>query len=1230
MENNLYQNLLDGDRDHDHDHDHGHGHGHGHGHDHGHGHGHDHGHSNRELSKPRFVPEEDDCSCCDHSPKAAAATGNHDHDHDHSPVNSKKKAILEEDECSCCDHGPVVDLGHGHDDGSRVKHAATGECECCPSSSSRRVDDHGHDHGHSHGHRHCRRFGPGKKPVGDDDDECDCCPSNTSSRRDVVQDQGHDHGHSHGHVSETSRTKPTGDDEDECECCPSNSSSHRVVDDHDHDHGHDHGHTSGKCCGGKAKAKPTEDDECACCPSGGATSHRVGGSGGSHHDHGHDHAHESGKACCDSSKSSKKGEEKKEGDNPPLSIKNAAVVSAKSSGKEPAKAAESSHKAAAADGGTPHDSICSACDPASEVAHAIQVTRFRVANLCCAGEEKLIRSALKDMTGVEHIAINIIGRYAIIKHCPVKCCAPSDKICTVLNDLQLGVSIQDVAQNDASGQNTPLVDPLDGLHVSLSCALFIAGLGMYLHPNTHQTSAWVFIVGTIIGVLPIVYDAYRALIIRRTVDINVLILVAVIGALAAKEYFDASLLVSLFIAAELLEHFIMKKVQRAVNSSNLSSMPKEAFVVTTNTTTKLEDLKIGDVIAARTGEMIACDGVVKKGDGVVNEASITGESTPIEKHVGSKVLSGTVVQNGYLEIVIEKNPMESTWKQLEQAVADVQADRGYYGGLVDVFAAYWTPAILFCTLVLIVVGGAVTSEWSDYLHRGLVLLVLACPCAIVIAAPIPSVCAIAAAAKHGVLIRGSSVIEKLATIDTVAVDKTGTLTKGYFIVCEQLPFPCVAYEGDAMLLIAALEAKSTHPLANAIVSAYCGCIAEAVDVVLPAVRKMKVLDGVGLEGWVEIVEEQDWKYLLVGNERIFASHGGKVQLSMTQQHEIELFKQRNQGRTMIFVAIDDELAYAMSLADEIRPETKPFVTDLQDNMHVTVTMLTGDQEDVARAVCREVGIAQEDCHARLMPAEKMQWVKRVQQTTTQALLHPFNHPSAGPSTTINAMTRAAAVDAVEEDHRLSHLESATHRFDDDHLHGDHHPKHLQPKKVLMVGDGVNDSTALALATVGVAMGAAGSAMAVQAADVVLLNDNLLLLPPALRIAHLAKRTIVENCLVAITIKIVAIVLAISGLLEFWEAVIIDIGSLLLVVTNGTKLLYYQQTMNTNVTATDGAQPSEPLFLFSPVGDSAAPSAPSSSKKRRLLPTFTKAAATPRPLAASNKEGIALTSQHDHV
>jgi Cd2+/Zn2+-exporting ATPase len=916
-----------------------------------------------------------------------------------------------------------------------------------------------------------------------------------------------------------------------------------------------------------------------------------------------------------------------------LSTKSAPAASA----KEPAKAAESSPPAAA-DGGTPHDSICCACDPASEVAHAIQVTRFRVANLCCAGEEKLIRSALKDMTGVEHIAINIIGRYAIIKHCPVKCCAPSDKICTVLNDLQLGVSIQDVAQSDMAGQNGPLVDPLDGLHVSLSCALFFAGLGMYLHPDTHHTSAWVFIVGTIIGVLPIVYDAYRALVIRRTVDINVLILVAVIGALAAKEYFDASLLVSLFIAAELLEHFIMKKVQRAVNSSNLSSMPKEAFVVTTNTTTKLEELKIGDVIAARTGEMIACDGVVKKGDGVVNEASITGESTPIEKHVGSKVLSGTVVQNGYLEIMIEKNPMESTWKQLEQAVADVQADRGYYGGLVDVFAAYWTPAILLCTLTLIVVGGAVTSEWSDYLHRGLVLLVLACPCAIVIAAPIPSVCAIAAAAKHGVLIRGSSVIEKLATIDTVAVDKTGTLTKGYFIVCEQLPFPCAAYEGDAMLLIAALEAKSTHPLANAIVSAYCGCIADAVDVVLPAVRKMKVLDGVGLEGWVEIVEEQDWKYLLVGNERIFASHGGKVQLSATQQQEVDLFKQRNQGRTMIFVAIDDEVAYAMSLADEIRPETKPFVTDLQDRMHVTVTMLTGDQEDVARAVCREVGIAQEECHARLMPAEKMQWVKRVQQTTTQALLHPFNHPSAGQSTTINVIANTAGGAAAVEEDPLSHLESATHRFEDDHWHADHHTN-LQPKKVLMVGDGVNDSTALALATVGVAMGAAGSAMAVQAADVVLLNDNLLLLPPALRIAQLAKRTIVENCLVAIVIKIVAIVLAISGLLEFWEAVVIDIGSLLLVVTNGTKLLYYQQTMNANVAATDDdaaaaeSQPSSssgPMFLFSPVGDSAA-SAPSSSKKRRrLLPTFTKSTTPAGALASSNKEGIALTSQHDHV
>lgn len=949
----------------------------------------------------------------------------------------------------------------------------SGNC-CSGRTQTADLVDHDHDHNHF--------VGKHKLPFVPEEDDC-CDGGNCCAGR--------------GTVPVEKKKVPFVPDEDDCcaggDCCSGKVAAISV----DHDHGHDH--HGGSCCGAKMAASEIVD-----------------------HDHGHQHTSNYKKSepeeedctCCSHEISVMDHDHAFMPSNVLPQAASSSVAKLPTIARAPLEDVEMQHNHTHA-----HVcNVCNACDPTSNIVHAVQVTRFRVANLCCAGEEKIIRNVLRDVTGVEHIAINIIGRYAIIKHCPVECCAPSEKIVKLLNDMQLGVSIQDVATDGLNNDQSPLVDPYEAAHVTLTFLLFVIGLVMYLIPDTHTASAGVFIASTIIGVLPILRDSFVTVFIRRSIDIHVLLTVAVAGALAAQEFFDASLLVSLFTAAELLESFIMQKVQRAVNTSNMSSMPKEAFVVSLNENRKLEDLKIGDVISARTGEMIACDGVVRKGDGVVNEASITGESAPIEKHVGSKVLSGTVVQNGYLEIEIEKSPLESTWKQLEQAVADVQADRGFYGNLIDSFAAYWTPAVLVATMSLVAIGGGVTGNWSDYLHRGLVLLVLACPCAIVIAAPIPSVCAIAAAAKQGVLIRGSSVIERLAVVDTVAVDKTGTLTKGFFIVCQQKKFDC-SFDGNVLLLTAALESKSTHPLANAIVSAHCGCIAEAADTVFPAVRRMKVLDGIGLEGWVEVAEEGDWKHVMIGNERMLRSHGGKVQMTVEQERDVVQFIMTNAGRTVIFIAIDDELAYAMSLSDEVRPEAVTFVQDLQERMRINVTMLTGDQADVAHTVCREVGIAQENCHARLLPADKMQWVEEVQRM------------------------RASMEGTPAPEGRV--------------------PRHrrVKARKVLMVGDGVNDSTALALASVGVAMGAAGSAMAVQAADVVLLNDNLLLLPPALRIAKAARNTILENCTFAIVVKIVAIILAIMGLLQFWEAVLIDICSLIVVVINGIKILAYQAEIN---------------------------------------------------------------------
>ena len=551
------------------------------------------------------------------------------------------------------------------------------------------------------------------------------------------------------------------------------------------------------------------------------------------------------------------------------------------------------------------------------------------------------------------------------------------------------------------------------------------------------------------------------------------------------------------------------------------------------------------------------DGIVSKGEGVVDESALTGESLPIHKKLGSKVLSGTVVQNGFMEIVLDSDYLGSTMNKLNQEVLDVQADRGEYAKLVDRFSVYWTPGVIIGTILFVVIGGAITTEWHNYTFRGLVLLVLACPCAIVIAAPIPSVCAIAIAAKSGVLIRGSSVIERMGQINSVALDKTGTLTKGFFKVNKIVKF----YESNEdestreekdnindkngminnndkyynhdndynpLELAAAIEQKSSHPLANAVVAEYYGCVAELEEknIVIPNVRKIIVEDGVGVSGWVESGPHV-WNHVAIGNERLLKKHGGKVSMSEDERMIMDNFNKSSQGKVILLIVIDDQLELIMSLSDEIRIESKEFITKIQ-KMKMSVSMITGDQELVAKDVCSEINIPLSDCYYRLLPKEKLEFIQNKQMERISML-----------ENTEGIMPK-----------KIKFLDFF-------------HCKKQSLGKVLMVGDGINDSTALSAAEVGIAMGAGGTAMAVASADIILLTDNLLLIPSTIKLCQLARNITIQSFVFAISIKVFAIVLALIGKLEFYQAVLVDMGSLLVVLANGVRPLFYGKLSSSN-------------------------------------------------------------------
>ncbi len=584
---------------------------------------------------------------------------------------------------------------------------------------------------------------------------------------------------------------------------------------------------------------------------------------------------------------------------------------------------------------------CQACNPASKVPHAMQVTRIRIANLCCAGEEPIIRAALENFPGIENIAINVVGRYAVVRHCPIACCAPVDRMVDALNEKYLGASVQDLGDGEKDKENEFDVYGYQAIHVTLVALLFFIGLGVDLSAKANTLEIWIYIVCSIVGIVPILHATCIAVFVRLTIDIHVLITIAVIGAMATGDFFDSGLVVVLFNSAELIEQVVMFRVRRAVKMSSAASAPSKVALAD-GSMVLVEELKLDMVCAVRTGEMILADGVVVKGEGVVDESALTGESLPVKKTLTSEVRSGTVVQNGYMEYRVTKTSSESTMQKLCQEVADVQADRGEYAQIVDRFALYWTPFILVSSICFILISGAATEDWNDALYRGLLLLVLACPCAIVISAPIPAVCAIATAARHGVLIRGSSVVERMGLVDSVALDKTGTLTRGFFKVVGKLVLAETAELADAaMACAAAIEEKSSHPLASAIVSDFLGCIAEAEggEKKLPSTRKVQVKEGVGVSGWAEV--NGVWKYCEIGNERILEKHGGTAYATKAQLARIESFIQEAGSTVCLLVAVDDDVMLVMSMMDEVRPESVQFVSILQEQLGFKVSMLTG-------------------------------------------------------------------------------------------------------------------------------------------------------------------------------------------------------------------------------------------------------------------------------------------------
>jgi Cd2+/Zn2+-exporting ATPase len=385
------------------------------------------------------------------------------------------------------------------------------------------------------------------------------------------------------------------------------------------------------------------------------------------------------------------------------------------------------------------------------------------------------------MHGVDDVKVNVIGRYAVVKHCPIPCCAPLETIIDKLNEKNLGVSImEDLGDGEEDEEALDYFAIAQLLFITL---FFLIGLVYSLQMGNESMGKNFFYVSIAVGGLLILQKAAFSLYLYR-IDISVLMLIAVVGTCALGEFLDGALLLTLYNVAEVLEQNVMRYIRSVIKVSK-GAVPQNAFLPS-GEKVSVDTLKIGDVIAVRAGNMVAVDGVIVKGEGAFDESALTGEPLPQMKKKGDRAVSGALMQNGYLEIEIDTDVKQSTIRKLNDALLDVQAEKGNYARIVEQFATYWTPLVLTVAIGIFVIGGAVTSDWAKYGEESLTILVLACPCALVMAAPVPAVCAIATAAQNGVLIRGPQAIENGGLITSMAMDKTGTLTTGKYSVVDKL------------------------------------------------------------------------------------------------------------------------------------------------------------------------------------------------------------------------------------------------------------------------------------------------------------------------------------------------------------------------------------------------------------------------------------------------------------
>ncbi|EKE19092.1 MAG: hypothetical protein ACD_9C00141G0005 [uncultured bacterium] len=563
-------------------------------------------------------------------------------------------------------------------------------------------------------------------------------------------------------------------------------------------------------------------------------------------------------------------------------------------------------------------------------------------------------------------------------------------------------------------------------------------------------------------------------------NINLLMTIAILGATYLRQFEEAAIIVVLFALGETLEDFGIRKSKGALKDL-VDKSPKTAQIKDAKEKTPIEQIKKGDVIIVKPGDQIPLDGTVVLGNSLVDEAVITGEPLPKSKYVGDSVFAGTSNGNGYLEIKVEKEAKDSTLAKIIKLTYESAEQKSNSQKFIESFAKYYTPAIMAIAILLVVVPVFLLGKPFDiWFVRALTLLLISCPCALVISTPVAVFSAIGNATKKGVLIKGGRFLEELGKIKLIAFDKTRTLTKGEPYVSDIIPYN--GFTANELLACAAgMEVFSQHPIAKSIIDR-----AHENNVDVHTFNNFEAVHGKGLKG--ECLVCVDAKHCLGNLSFVQEENQNSIEV---EQYIIEKVSElEEQGKTAIIISDDKKIKGIIAVSDEMRSDSYDTINRVK-NLGIKTAMLTGDNTNAAHFIAQQLGI--DDVQAALLPEDKI-----------------------------------AKITEYLKDYGY----------------------------VAMIGDGVNDAPALAKSSVGITLGAVGSDLAIENSDIALMNNNLKLIPYLVELGRKCSSKIRFNIALAVGVKAIFILLAVSGTSSLAMAIFADVGVTLIVVANSLSLFRF--------------------------------------------------------------------------